>query len=143
MTTEQQERIIDILGYYGCLIGTDSAEISTLINQMQLINTSSKDATIEAQIKNLATYWSNQIGYEITDENNRCRIDNFVTKRDVICFKVCERFSTYGRIHYVLGDVFGKDRSSIYQSVIRSEERFRMNDQLFMDVYGLTLKEAA
>ena len=127
MTTEQQQKIIDILGYYKCLIGTDSAEVSTLIHQMQRINTSSKDTAIEAQIKNLAAYWANEIGYEITDENNRCRIDNFVTKRDVICFKVCERFSTYGRIHYVLGDVFGKDRSSIYQSVIRSEERFRMN----------------
>jgi len=143
MTTEQQERIIDILGYYGCLIGTDSAEISTLIHQMQRINTSSKDTAIEAQIKNLAAYWANEIGYEITDENNRCRDGHFVTKRDVICFKVWEKFSTYGRIHYVLGDVFGKDRTSMYHAVMRSEERFRMNDQLFMDVYGLTIKEAA
>ena len=141
MTIKEKNRIIEILEYYGNLIGTDQEETSELVNKMKLIYCSDKDLTIEGEIRNEMLRLCAVIGYEITDKNNQSREVERVPMRDAVARRIVEEYDGYSRLPTVLGLFFGKDRSTGNAMINRSQIRLEAKDELFMRHYNRTFQQ--
>ena len=143
MTKKQQERILGILDEYNTWIGVDKEDIEELKQQVRIIKTMDKDASVEERVVDEVKYWATVLEYSLDKETNANRNQILVAKRDVITFKVAEKFSFYAPLEYVLAETFDKDRSTMLAAIRRCKERLEMNDPLFMSQLNTTLKIAA
>jgi hypothetical protein len=141
MTIEEKQRVIEILEYYGSLIGTDQEEMTKLAKKVDQIYITDKDLTIEAAIQNEMFRLCAIIGYEITDENNQSRQGERVPMRDAVVRRIVEDFDGYSRLPTVVGLFFGKDRSTGNAMVTRSSIRLETNDEMFMRHYNRTFEQ--
>jgi hypothetical protein len=141
MTTQEKQRVIEILEYYGNLIGTDKEETTELAKKVDQIYITDKDLTIEAAIQNEMFRLCAIIGYEITDENNKSRQGERVPMRDAVAKRIVEEYDGYSRLPTVLGLFFGKDRSTGNAMIVRSQIRLEAKDELFMRHYNRTFEQ--
>jgi len=141
MTIQEKKRVIEILEYYGGLIGTDSNETTELAKKVNQIYCTDKDMTIEGAIKNEMFRLCAIIGYEVTDENNQSREGERVPMRDAVARRIVEEYDGYSRLPTVLGIFFGKDRSTGNAMINRSQIRLESKDDLFMRHYIRTFEQ--
>ena len=143
MTKQQQNRILEIIDLYNTLIGVEKRDIEQLKKQVRIIKTVNKDASVEEKVVDEIKYWSTILEYKINRETNLDRNQTLVAKRDVIVFKVMEKFSYYSPLEYIFADVFDKDRTSMLAAMKRCKERLETSDPLFMATFMKTFQTAA
>jgi len=134
----KRERIINILEEYSALIGVDSSEITGLISEMKQIRTAIKDGTVESSIKEELAEMCESLDYNLK-EHNGSRMSEYIAMRDAMTRMVAIKYKNYTRLPVVIGSFFGKDRSTGYAMINRSEISLEVKYDIFMHFYNKLL----
>jgi len=136
MKYQNKVRIIEILQEYGRMIGNSSEEIEELVNEVRVIATYKMDSSTDKAIRNQMNKFCALLDYEPTPENNRIRLTDNVARRDAVARLIFDQFiEDYPRAVVVVGEFFGKDRTTGISMNKRSMNRMNTNDKIFKYYY--------
>ena len=138
MTQEEKDNIVKILSFHSEMIGTNSDDCRHLIAKVNQVYCSDRIETLEDEIFNRMNELCEKIGYETTHENNKSREGQRVPMRDAVTKCIVDEYTGYSRVACVVGEFFGKDRTSGISMIKRCEVRHEMNDTIFMYHYNRT-----
>jgi len=140
MTQEDKNKIVEILRFHGSMIGIDESECKDLILKVKRVYCSDQNLSMEEEMHNEMKRLCSMIGYEATKENNKAQEVVKVAMRDAVSKRILEQYPHYPRLPHVIGDFFGKERSTGHSMIIRSEKMYKINDSLFMHEYNKTFQ---
>ena len=138
MTQKEKDKVVEILDFYGSMIGTDSVECLSLISTVKQLNCSDKNKSLDDEICNEANRICSLIGYVVNEENNKSQGNHMVPMRDAVAQRLSEQFFWYDRLPLVIAGFFGKDRSTGYASIVRAKKMLGIKDEMFMTHYRKT-----
>lgn len=133
MTTQAKEEILEILKQWREMLGVDKERTLELIQQINMINTSSEiDNSLKAEIKRYFDEIGNIIGYDPTESNNKIRIPEKSTERFVMYYMAVKKFGRTSTMDVASMEYFKKDRTTMLYWSKRSSELHEIKDPIFM-----------
>ncbi len=140
MEYKHRERIIEIIEEHAKTTNADKIETNTLLTHMRMVNVSGRSISLESKIINHINDICNSIGYVNNEQNNLSRKAELIVRRDVVSKLVYDEFRGYDKLTHVLGEQFGKDRTTGNNMIIRSVKRFEYPDDMFTYYYEMATK---